>query len=270
MNILNIEHISKVYGDKKIFDNASFGIQENDKIGIVGINGTGKSTLLKMIAGLEEPDEGQIIRQNGLKTAYLSQEGISELDPKTLQSERTILSYMMEGIDETDWSAESEAKTILNELGITEHEALIEHLSGGQKKKVALAKTLVSSSDVLLLDEPTSHLDTYAQLALEKAVKEYQGAVLMVSHDFYTIVNCVDYILFVEDKGIRKIRTRSFRKMIYENYFKMEYLELEQKKKELEQRIDSYLLKHDFESARSVCERLEGVIGRMKSKSWMI
>ena len=88
----------------------------------------------------------------------------------------------------------------------------------------------------------------------------------MVSHDFYTIVNCADYILFVEDKGIRKMRTRSFRKMIYEDHFKMEYLELEQKKKELEQRIEGYLLKHDFESARSVCEQLEDVIGRMKSK----
>ena len=114
------------------------------------------------------------------------------------------------------------------------------------------------------MDEPTSHLDTYAQLALEKAIAAYQGAVLMVSHDFYTIVNCADYILFVENKGIRKMRTRSFRKMIYEDHFKLEYLELEQKKKELERRIEGYLLKHDFASARSACEQLEEVIGGFK------
>ena len=88
----------------------------------------------------------------------------------------------------------------------------------------------------------------------------------MVSHDFYTIVNCADYILFVEDKGIRKVRTRTFRKMIYEDHFKLEYLELEQKKKELEQRIEGFLRKHDFESAKSVCEQLDDTIRLMKEK----
>ena len=142
----------------------------------------------------------------------------------------------------------------------------IDVLSGGEKNLLQLAKIGRSHAGLLLLDEPTSHLDTYAQVALEKAIAEYQGAVLMVSHDFYTIVNCADYILFVEDKGIRKMRTRSFRKMIYEDHFKLEYLELEQKKKELEMRINSLLRKHDFESAREVCEQLGDVIECIRSK----
>ena len=140
----------------------------------------------------------------------------------------------------------------------------IEVLSGGEKNLLQLAKIGKSNANLLLLDEPTSHLDIYAQIALEKAIAEYKGAVLMVSHDFYTIVNCADYILFVEDKTIRKMRTRSFRKMIYDNHFKKDYLELEQKKRELEQRIEGCLKKHDYETAKTVCEQLEAVIEKMK------
>ena len=140
----------------------------------------------------------------------------------------------------------------------------IEVLSGGEKNLLQLAKIAKSNANLLLLDEPTSHLDTYAQLALEKAIANYNGAVLMVSHDFYTIANCVDYVLFVEDKSIRKMRIRSFRKMIYENHFNKDYLELEQKKKELEQRIEALLLAHDYESAKIICEQLESLITQMK------
>lgn len=262
MNILNIEHISKVYGEKKIFDDASFGIQENDKIGIVGINGTGKSTLLKMIAGIEEPDDGQIIRQNGLKIAYLSQEGITEAEEKGLEKERTILSYMMEGIDDTDWSAESEAKTILNELGITEQESLIEHLSGGQKKKVALAKILVSSSDVLLLDEPTNHLDDVMLEWLEDYLKRYRGAVIMVTHDRYFL-----------DKVTNKILEISHGNMYsYESNYSG-FLELKAQREEMElasERKRQSILRMEIEWAKRGCrarttkqkarlERLEGL-----------
>lgn len=245
MNILNIEHISKIYGDKKIFDDASFGIQENDKIGIVGINGTGKSTLLKMIAGIEEPDDGQIIRQNGLKIAYLSQEGITEAEEKGLEKERTILSYMMEGIDDTDWSAESEAKTILNELGITEQESLIEHLSGGQKKKVALAKILVSSSDVLLLDEPTNHLDNVMLEWLEDYLKRYRGAVIMVTHDRYFL-----------DKVTNKILEISHGNMYsYESNYSG-FLELKAQREEMElasERKRQSILRMEIEWAKRGC-----------------
>ena len=148
MNIINIEHISKVYGEKVIFDDASYGIQEGDKIGIIGINGTGKTTLLNMIAGREETDSGSIIRQNGLHMAYLSQNPVYE-------KEDTVLSFVTRGIDPSDRTAISEAKSNLMTLGLTDYEEKLEHLSGGQRKKAALARVLLGSFDVLILDEPT-------------------------------------------------------------------------------------------------------------------
>jgi ATP-binding cassette subfamily F protein uup len=178
MNILNIERVSKIYGDKLIFDDVSYGIHDGDKIGIIGINGTGKTTLLNMIAGREKPDSGQVIRQNGIKIAYLSQ------NPDFPESS-TVNSYIMEGIPEADWTAKSEAKSALNQLGITEHDALIAHLSGGQKKRVALAKVLASSFDVLLLDEPTNHLDSEMIIWLEEYLRRFRGVIIMVTHDRY-------------------------------------------------------------------------------------
>ena len=132
MNILNIEHVSKIFGDKKIFDDVSYGVQEGDKIGIVGLNGTGKTTMLNIIAGVEEVDEGQINMQNGIRLAYLSQNPY-------FPENATVLSYALDGIDETDWTAQSEVKSALNQLGITNHEQRVSELSGVQKKKVALA-----------------------------------------------------------------------------------------------------------------------------------
>ena len=126
-----------------------------------------------------------------------------------------------------------------------------------------LAKIAKSDANFLLLDEPTSHLDTYSQIALEEALSEYKGAVLMVAHDFYHIVNVADSVLFVEDKTLRKMRIRSFRKMIYDNHFSKEYLELEQKKKELETRIASCLKDKNIDTAKELCEKLEEVIDKM-------
>lgn len=159
MNIINIEHISKLFGDKLIFDDASFGLQEGDKVGIVGINGTGKSTLLRMVAGEETPDSGQIIRQNNLKMAYLPQ-------TPEFQKDATVLSYALSG-DEEDWQVQSN----LVQLGITEYDAKLDTLSGGQRRKVALAKVLASDFDVLILDEPTNHLDNAMLSWLEDYLK---------------------------------------------------------------------------------------------------
>lgn len=136
-------------------------------------------------------------------------------------------------------------------------------LSGGEQNLLQIEKICSSDANLLLLDEPTSHLDTYSQIALEKAISEYPGAVLMVSHDFYNIVNCADYILYVDDKSIRKMRIRSFRKMVYENHFDKEYLELEQKKKELEVRIEVALKKSDVKTAKSLCEQLGEIVEKM-------
>ena len=184
MNIINIEHISKIFGEKVIFEDASFGIQQGDKIGIVGINGTGKSTLLRMIAGEEEPDEGQIIRQNGLKIAYLPQ---NPHFPKGA----TVSSYALNGNGDKDWLVQSN----MTKLGIEVSEQEVENLSGGQRRKLALAKVLAGDFDVLLLDEPTNHLDEGMINWLEEYLKGYKGVLVMVTHDRYFLDKVSNRIL---------------------------------------------------------------------------
>lgn len=188
MNVLNLEHVSKVYGEKTIFDDVSFGIHEGDKIGIIGINGTGKTTLLKMIAGLETPDEGQVITQNGLHVTYLPQ------NPEFPEG-ATVLSYVMRGREKQDWNTESEAKTVLTRLSLFNFEEPIAHLSGGQKKRAALARTLVNSADVLILDEPTNHLDNEMAAWLERYLNKFRGVVVMVTHDRYFLDRVTNKIL---------------------------------------------------------------------------
>lgn len=188
MNVLNIEHISKIYGEKVIFDDVSYGIHAGDKIGVIGINGTGKTTLLRIAAGLEEADEGQIITQKGLRITYLPQH--PEFPPGM-----TILDYVTEGQLIQSWTPETEAKTILNRLGIYNHEAVTDHLSGGQKKRVALARTIVNPADVLILDEPTNHLDNEMSAWLEDYLNRFKGVVLMVTHDRYFLDRVTNKIL---------------------------------------------------------------------------
>ena len=184
MNIINIEHISKIYGEKVIYEDASFGVQQGDKIGIVGINGTGKSTLLKMIAGGETPDEWQIIRQNGLKIAWVPQNPV-------FPEGADIRSYALEDAGDMSWQVEAN----LMELGITDFEQKIETLSGGQKRRVVLARTLSDDFDVLLLDEPTNHLDGQMITWLEEYLRGYRGTVLMVTHDRYFLDRVCSRIL---------------------------------------------------------------------------
>lgn len=183
MNILNLEHISKLFGDKMIFDDASFGVQEGDKVGIIGINGTGKSTLLRMIAGEEEPDGGQIVRQNGLKIAYLSQSPVFE-------PEDTVLTYASDGKEDA-WIVQSN----LTRLGIMDFQAKMKTLSGGQRRRAALAKVLAEDFDLLLLDEPTNHLDDEMIVWLENYLKNYRGVILMVTHDRYFLDKVSNRIL---------------------------------------------------------------------------
>ena len=238
MNILNIEHISKIFGEKVIFDDVSYGIQEGEKIGVIGINGTGKTTLLKLIAGEEEADEGQIIKQNGIRIAYLPQS-------PTFLKDATILSYVNEGIGENDWTAKSEVKSALTKLGITDFEQKIEHLSGGQKKRIALAKKLTSSFDVLLLDEPTNHLDSEMIEWLEDYLQKYKGVVIMVTHDRYFL-----------DKVTNKILEISRGKLYgYEaNY--SQFLELKAQREEMEiasERKRQSVLRMELEWAKRGC-----------------
>ena len=238
MNILNIEHISKIYGEKVIFDDVSCGIHDGDKIGIIGINGTGKTTLLRMIAGTEQPDEGQIVRQNGIRMAYLAQNA-------DFPEDADVLSCVMEENSQNEWTAQSDAKAILNRLGIVDHTQKIGHLSGGQKKRVALARTLLEPSDVLILDEPTNHLDEEMVTWLEEYLKKYKGVVIMVTHDRYFL-----------DKVSNKILEVSHGKLyVYEaNYSK--FLEMKAQREEMElasERKRQSVLRMELEWAKRGC-----------------
>ena len=191
MNIINIEHISKIFGGKTIFEDASCGVQEGEKAGIIGLNGTGKTTLLRLVAGLEMPDEGQIITQNGIRMVYLSQ-------TPQFGEEETVSSWAFTGDPNVDWKVQSN----LNELGITDWEARIDTLSGGQKKRTAMAKVLADSFDVLLLDEPTNHLDQEMIGWLEEYLKAFRGTILMVTHDRYFLDKVTNRILEIDDGKI--------------------------------------------------------------------
>lgn len=193
MNIINIEHISKIFGGKVIFDDVSCGISEGEKIGVIGINGTGKTTLLRVLAGLEQPDEGQVITQNGIRIAYLQQN-------PAFPEEKTVLSYVTDGMWDMDWTLQSEAKSMLNQLGILDHEQPLAELSGGQRRKAALVRTLVQDFDVLLLDEPTNHLDNEMLTWLEDYLNRYKGTVIMVTHDRY-FLDCVSNRILELDHG---------------------------------------------------------------------
>lgn len=200
MNILNIEHISKMYGEKTLFDDVSLGIHQGDKIGVIGVNGTGKTTLLKIIAGLEETDQGEIICGNGIRISYLPQ------NPE-FPKKQTILSYVMDGKEHQDWKTESEAKTILTKLGVWDFEQETQHLSGGQKKRIALARTLVDPAEVLILDEPTNHLDNDMVLWLEDFLNSFRGVLIMVTHDRYFLDRVTNKIVEIDGGKLYEYET---------------------------------------------------------------
>ncbi len=238
MNVLNIEHVSKIFGEKRIFDDVSYGIHEGDKIGIIGINGTGKTTLLKIIAGIEEPDEGQIIKQNGLRITYLPQ------NPEFPEG-ATVLSYVIDGKFQQEWNTESEAKTVLNKLGIADHDARIDTLSGGQKKRVALARTLINPADVLILDEPTNHIDNEMALWLEDYLNKFKGVIIMVTHDRYFL-----------DRVTNKILEISHGKLYGYTANYSQFLELKAQREEMElatERKRQSVLRMEIEWAKRGC-----------------
>ena len=238
MNIINIEHISKIFGDKVIFQDASCGIQEGDKIGIIGINGTGKTTFLNILAGKEETDEGSVVRQKGIRLAYLTQH-------PEYAKEDTVLSFACKDTDESDWQAMSEVKSILNRLGFTDYEEKMEHLSGGQKKKAALARTLAGNFDVLLLDEPTNHLDETMLQWLEDYLNRFKGTVIMVTHDRYFLDRVSNRILEISHGSIYSYEA---------NYSK--FLELKAQREEMElasERKRQSILRIEMEWAKRGC-----------------
>ena len=178
MNLINIENLTKSYTERKLFDGASFSLQEGEKVGVIGINGTGKTTLLKMIMGEEETDEGTVTLANHVVLRYLPQH--PEFAP-----DKSSLECVLEGnvTEENRWSIESEAKAMMTRLGIKDFMQPAGQLSGGQRKRLALISVLLSPADILLLDEPTNHLDVDAKEELKRALKEYRGSVLLICHE---------------------------------------------------------------------------------------
>ena len=239
--------------EEDLLENVSFQIKSTDKVALVGANGSGKTSLLRDIY---ENKNKTIEINNSVKISYLCQS-----QGETLNLLNTISDEFFDaGLNSYD-----EIKSYISSYGFNEDiiDQRIDSLSGGEKNLLQLAKIGISDSNFLLLDEPTSHLDTYSQIALEDSLKEYIGGFLMVSHDYYTIANCVDYVLFIEDKNIRKISNRKFRKMIYENHFNKDYIEIEARKKALEVKIEKALKDKNFEYAKTISEDLEKLIDLM-------
>ena len=194
MNILTLENVTKGFGDKVLFQDVTFGIHEGDKIGVIGINGTGKSTLLKIIAGIEETDEGTIVKGNGVRIGYLPQNPVFEKG-------MTVLDYVAGTEQERmlDIVKESEAKTILTKLGIFDFDQKVDVLSGGQKKRIALAKVLVDRYEILVLDEPTNHIDNEMADWLEQYLNQYKGVLIMVTHDRYFLDRVTNKIVEIDN-----------------------------------------------------------------------
>ena len=236
MNILNAEKISKTYGEKVLFDKVVLGVNKGDKIGVIGVNGTGKSTFLKIIAGIEEPDAGEIVSGRGVTVSYLAQ--APQFNPGD-----TIVSYV---IKDKNNASEAEAKTILTKLGITDFDAAINTLSGGQRKRVALARTLVSPDEVLILDEPTNHLDSDMVIWLEEYIKKFKGELIMVTHDRYFLDNVTNRIVELDGGKLYGYDT---------NY--SGFLELKTQREEMERATEAKranILRRELEWIRRGCQ----------------
>lgn len=268
MNILTLENIDKTYSDNKILDSITLGIDESDKIGIIGINGTGKSTLLKILAGIEEPDNGNRTVKNGIRIEYLAQNPKFDLDKivmdevfrgnskelNTIRRYRELVSSddisdeeMMNILSKMDeyrcWPLESEAKAILNILGIEDFDKKMGELSGGQRKRVALASSLINPADLLILDEPTNHLDSEVIGWLEEYIASKKLALVMITHDRY----------FLDRVSNRIIELDSGNLFEYEGNY-TEFLNKKMERKSLEdvtRRKNERLLKKELAWMRS-------------------
>ncbi|WP_419727119.1 ABC-F family ATP-binding cassette domain-containing protein [Terrisporobacter petrolearius] len=246
---LKVEDYSVAF-DEVLLENVNFEIKSTDKVAIVGTNGVGKTTLLKEI--FKNNNKAIEINEN-IEVAYLSQN-----QGEALNEYNTILQEFYD----VGFETYGEIRRYVGKYGfdadiLTQN---IESLSGGEKNILQLAKVSASRANMLLMDEPTSHLDIYSQMALEKAIEDYKGAILMISHDYHFIVNCADYVLFIEDKTVRKMSMKKFRRMIYANHFDKDYLAIEEKKKSVETKVALALADTDFERARTLSEDLEELI----------
>ncbi|NBH60874.1 ABC transporter ATP-binding protein [Anaerotruncus sp. 80] len=235
--------------DEDLLQNVNFQLFAGEKVTIVGANGTGKTTLIRDIL---ENDNPSIYIDENTKYAYLSQlQGVLHDENKTVY--QVLQNY---GFETKERARGYLAKFCLEEALLDQR---VGQLSGGEQNLLQIALITNSNAELLILDEPTSHLDIYAQMALEKAISEYRGAVLMVSHDFYLAAGCADYVLLVEDNTVRRMRTKNFRKMVYDKYFDRNYLETDKRKQELEATIAAAFKRDDFAAVEKLCGELEEV-----------
>ena len=251
---LRLENYSLAF-EEKLLENISFSVKSGEKVALVGANGTGKTSMLREIWKNENP---AISFSEDAVPAFFSQ-----LHAEILNEQNSIYGEFLD----IGFGTEAEIEEYLRAYCFAPDtlRRKVGNLSGGEKNLLQLAKLAAGQANLLLLDEPSSHLDTFAQIALEDAIADYKGAVLMVSHDFYTIVNCADTILFVENGGIRPVSARAFRKMIYKKHFSKDYLELELQKKDYETKIQRCLESGDCAEAQRLCDRLAEIVGQMEA-----
>ena len=213
MSLITIEHLTKSYTERLLFDDTAFSINEGEKVGLIGINGTGKSTLLKIAAGLEEPDDGSVVRRRNLYIRYLPQ------IPAFTAGDTVLDAIVRDNRDEPHFSSreeiEASAKNILTRLGIYDFDEKVEHLSGGQRKRVALTSVLLSTADLLILDEPTNHLDSEMADWLEEYLKKFRGALLMITHDRYFLDSVTNRIVELDRGKLYSYQTN------YEGFVKL-------------------------------------------------
>ena len=252
--LLRLENYSLAF-EEKLLENVSFSVKTGEKVALVGANGTGKTSMLRQIVKNENP----AIRFSADAVPVF----FSQLHAEILNEQNSIYEEFLD----IGFGTEAEIEEYLRGYCFDPDtlRRKVGSLSGGEKNLLQLAKLAAGKANLLLLDEPSSHLDTFAQIALEDAIAAYRGAVLMVSHDFYTIVNCADTILFVENGGIRPVSARAFRKMIYKKHFSKDYLELELQKKDFETRIQRLLESGDCAEAQRLCDRLAEIVAQMEN-----
>ena len=253
VELLKLDNYSLAFEDT-LLEAVNFTVHSGEKVALVGANGTGKTSMLREIWKNQNP---AIQYSEQAIPAFFSQ-----LHAEILSEQNTIYQEMLSTAFDTEAQVEEHLQKYCFDPDTLRRK--VGQLSGGEKNLLQLAKLAASDANFLLLDEPSSHLDTFAQIALEEAISAYKGAVLMVSHDFYTIVNCADTILFVENGGIRPMSARAFRKMIYKKHFSKDYLELEMLKKDLETRIARALEAGDCMEAQRQCDKLAVIVEEMQ------
>ena len=246
--VLSITDYSVSFDDV-LLENISFELKSGEKVAIVGPNGTGKTTLIKDILKNNHPS---IKIDENINYACLSQ-----LTDENIDETKTVFEVMENLGFETKESISGYLEKFCLEGDALKQK--VGQLSGGEKNLLKIAMIANTNAELLILDEPTSHLDIYVQMAVEKAISEYNGAVLMISHDFYLIANCADHVLLVEDKTLKRMRTRTFRKMVYDKYFNKEYLEVDKKKQELEAKITLAFKMDELVKVEKLCNQLEEI-----------